>query len=178
LDRTGRKLRPWVKRYMEILTRLSDVNLDPQHLPNDPWYWLTWLRFCSRYLRIKSKTCYLPGRAVDLLSTCTSCTAGKWLSCRPCSWKQMWRTWDVSPSIEISSNTLKVLIVIMKRRALVYAPFFNIQGIFTDRVWMLYGRIAKTLAGKPEPSLGFGKLTTTRAPDSGTLSRLASSSIW
>ena len=32
--------------------------------------------------------------------------------------------------------------------------------------------MAKTLAGKPEPSLGLGKATTTKAPYSGTLSRL------
>ena len=30
-----------------------------------------------------------------------------------------------------------------------------------------YGTIAKTRAGNPEPPFGFGKLTTTIAPDSG-----------
>jgi uncharacterized protein len=32
----GRILLPWVKRYMEILTRASDADLDPEHLPTDP----------------------------------------------------------------------------------------------------------------------------------------------
>jgi hypothetical protein len=40
-----------------------------------------------------------------------------------------------------------------------------------------YGRTANTLVGKPEPFLGFGNATTTKAPYSGTLSRLARSSI-
>src|SRR3712207_4663418 len=39
------------------------------------------------------------------------------------------------------------------------------------------GTIAKTRAGNPEPPFGFGKLTITIAPDSGTWSRFASSSI-
>jgi uncharacterized protein len=30
------RLRPWVKRYMQILTDISEVNLDPQQLPRDP----------------------------------------------------------------------------------------------------------------------------------------------
>jgi uncharacterized protein len=30
------RLRPWVKRYMQILTNLSEVKLDPQQLPRDP----------------------------------------------------------------------------------------------------------------------------------------------
>jgi len=41
-----------------------------------------------------------------------------------------------------------------------------------------YGKIAKTRAGKPEPSLGLGNVTITRAPASDTLSRLVNSSIW
>ena len=41
-----------------------------------------------------------------------------------------------------------------------------------------YGTIAKTRAGKPEPPLGLGKVTTTTAWASGTLSRFVSSSIW
>ena len=32
----------------------------------------------------------------------------------------------------------------------------------------VYGKIANTLAGKPEPPFGFGKVTTTIAPASGT----------
>ena len=32
----------------------------------------------------------------------------------------------------------------------------------------LYGAIANTRAGKPDPPFGLGKLTTTRAPASGT----------
>ena len=31
-----------------------------------------------------------------------------------------------------------------------------------------YGKMANTRAGNPEPAFGFGKLTTTIAPDSGT----------
>jgi hypothetical protein len=41
-----------------------------------------------------------------------------------------------------------------------------------------YGTMANTRAGKPEPSSGFGKATTTSALASGTRSRLVSSSIW
>ena len=40
-----------------------------------------------------------------------------------------------------------------------------------------YGNIANTLAGNPEPFLGFGNDAITSAPDSGTLSKLVSSSI-
>jgi Lon protease-like protein len=36
LEHIGQRLRPWVKRYMQILTEVSDVSLDPRHLPNDP----------------------------------------------------------------------------------------------------------------------------------------------
>jgi len=36
LQRSGKRLQPWIKRYMNILSEASDVNLDPQHLPNDP----------------------------------------------------------------------------------------------------------------------------------------------
>ena len=42
----------------------------------------------------------------------------------------------------------------------------------------LHGTIANTLAGKPDPPLGFGNATITLAPASGTLSRLVGSSIW
>lgn len=68
LDRTGRKLRPWVKRYMEILTRLSDVNLDPQHLPNDP---LVLAYLAAVLLQVppdKKQELLSTERAVDLLS--------------------------------------------------------------------------------------------------------------
>ncbi len=41
-----------------------------------------------------------------------------------------------------------------------------------------YGAIAKTRAGNPEPPFGFGKLTITIAPNSGSWSRFVSSSIW
>jgi hypothetical protein len=41
----------------------------------------------------------------------------------------------------------------------------------------LYGKMANTRAGKPEPLRGFGKDATTKAPDAGTRSRLHSSSI-
>src|SRR5205814_9003891 len=40
------------------------------------------------------------------------------------------------------------------------------------------GRIAITPAGKPLPWAGFGNITITRAPYSGTRSRSASISIW
>jgi len=40
------------------------------------------------------------------------------------------------------------------------------------------GTSATTRAGKPLPFLGFGKLTKTSAPASGTWSKLVSSSIW
>lgn len=30
------RLRPWVKRYMQILAEMSEVKLDPQQLPRDP----------------------------------------------------------------------------------------------------------------------------------------------
>jgi uncharacterized protein len=30
------RLRPWVKRYMQILTEMSEVKLDPQQVPRDP----------------------------------------------------------------------------------------------------------------------------------------------
>ena len=36
LSDAGRRLFPWVKRYMQILTEASDMNLDPSHLPSDP----------------------------------------------------------------------------------------------------------------------------------------------
>ena len=36
LSDTGHRLFPWVKRYMQILTEASDMNLDPSHLPSDP----------------------------------------------------------------------------------------------------------------------------------------------
>ena len=32
----GKRLRPWVKRYMDILSQVSDANLEAEHLPNDP----------------------------------------------------------------------------------------------------------------------------------------------
>ena len=32
----GKRLHPWVKRYMDILSRVSDTNLEAEHLPNDP----------------------------------------------------------------------------------------------------------------------------------------------
>ena len=41
-----------------------------------------------------------------------------------------------------------------------------------------HGTTANTLAGNPEPPLGFGNVATTIAPVSGTLSRFISSSIW
>ena len=36
LSKRGDRLFPWVKRYMQILTEASDMNLDPSHLPSDP----------------------------------------------------------------------------------------------------------------------------------------------
>ena len=36
LSDTSRRLFPWVKRYMQILTEASEMNLDPSHLPSDP----------------------------------------------------------------------------------------------------------------------------------------------
>jgi len=36
LTSTGKRLRPWVKRYMDILSRVSDTDLEAEHLPNDP----------------------------------------------------------------------------------------------------------------------------------------------
>lgn len=40
------------------------------------------------------------------------------------------------------------------------------------------GTMATTRAGKPVPPSGFGHITKTMPPASGTLSRLASISIW
>lgn len=36
LDQIGGRLRPWVKRYMQILTEVNDLDLNPDYLPNDP----------------------------------------------------------------------------------------------------------------------------------------------
>jgi len=36
LTLTGKRLRPWVKRYMDILSQVRDANLEAEHLPNDP----------------------------------------------------------------------------------------------------------------------------------------------
>lgn len=36
LEKTGRRLKPWVERYMHILTEVNNVELNPDHLPNDP----------------------------------------------------------------------------------------------------------------------------------------------
>jgi len=32
----GKRLRPWVKRYMHILSQVSNASLEAEHLPNDP----------------------------------------------------------------------------------------------------------------------------------------------
>ena len=40
-----------------------------------------------------------------------------------------------------------------------------------------HGRMANTRAGKPDPSFGFGKVATTRAPASGTSCKFVRSSI-
>ena len=42
------------------------------------------------------------------------------------------------------------------------------ESAFIAEAVPFHGRIANTRAGNPEPPLGFGKLTTTIAPDSGT----------
>lgn len=34
--RSGHRLRPWVKCYMDLLTEISDASLDSEHIPNDP----------------------------------------------------------------------------------------------------------------------------------------------
>lgn len=36
LAETGRRLLPWVRRYMQLLSSASEVRLDPDHLPHDP----------------------------------------------------------------------------------------------------------------------------------------------
>jgi uncharacterized protein len=36
LNSNVERLRPWVKRYMQILAEMSEVKLDPQQLPRDP----------------------------------------------------------------------------------------------------------------------------------------------
>jgi Lon protease-like protein len=68
LEQTGNRLRPWVKRYMEILTRLSEVELDPQHLPNDPLV-LAYLAAVLLHIPLDKKQELLSTeRAVDLLT--------------------------------------------------------------------------------------------------------------
>jgi len=68
LERSGRRLRPVVKRYMEIMARLSDVDLDPHHLPNDP---LVLAFLAAVLLHIppdKKQELLSTERAVDLLT--------------------------------------------------------------------------------------------------------------
>jgi uncharacterized protein len=36
LDLVGKRLLPWVKRYMHILNHITDAKLDPQEIPEDP----------------------------------------------------------------------------------------------------------------------------------------------
>jgi Lon protease-like protein len=36
LEQKGNRLRPMIRRYMQILTEASEANLDPRHLPHDP----------------------------------------------------------------------------------------------------------------------------------------------
>lgn len=36
LEQKGKRLRPMIRRYMQILTEASEANLDPRHLPHDP----------------------------------------------------------------------------------------------------------------------------------------------
>ena len=36
LTQTGKRLYPWVKRYMDILSQASGTDLESEHLPNDP----------------------------------------------------------------------------------------------------------------------------------------------
>ena len=53
----------------------------------------------------------------------------------------------------------------------------RLSQLLTDCNGNSQGMIANTLAGKPEPFFGFGKVTRAIAPYSGTLSRLVRSSI-
>lgn len=36
LRRSGSRLRPWVERYLEMLSRAGNIEFDPQQLPDDP----------------------------------------------------------------------------------------------------------------------------------------------
>jgi len=68
LTRTMLELRPWVKRYMQILTETSDVTLNPQHLPDDPLV-LAYLAAVLLQLPPHQKQDLLASaRAVDLLT--------------------------------------------------------------------------------------------------------------
>ena len=50
----------------------------------------------------------------------------------------------------------------------VSAPTFVLAATFGQLTEATHGTIANTRAGNPEPFFGFGKLTTTMAPASGT----------
>ncbi len=68
LKRTSRRLRPWVERYMNILTEVSDVDLNPNHLPNDPLV-LGYLAAVLLQIPSDQKQELLAAeRAIDLLS--------------------------------------------------------------------------------------------------------------
>lgn len=68
LLRVSSRLRPWVRRYMQILTEISDVTLDPEHLPNDPLV-LAYLAAVLLQLPSREKQELLASeRAIDLLT--------------------------------------------------------------------------------------------------------------
>ena len=68
LEKTGRRLRPWVERYMHILTEVNDVELNPDHLPNDPMV-LGYLAAVLLQIPPEQKQALLAAeRALDLLT--------------------------------------------------------------------------------------------------------------
>lgn len=68
LLRVSSRLRPWVRRYMQILTEISDVTLDPEHLPNDPLV-LAYLAAVLLQLPPNEKQALLASeRAIELLT--------------------------------------------------------------------------------------------------------------
>jgi uncharacterized protein len=68
LSQPVRELLPWVKRYMQILASVSDINLDTRQLPEDPLV-LTYLAAVLLQLPPAQKQTLLASeRAVDLVS--------------------------------------------------------------------------------------------------------------
>lgn len=68
LVQTGQRLLPWVKRYMQILTSVSEIRLDPQQLPKDPLV-LAYLAAVLLQVPADQKQDLLASeRAIDLLT--------------------------------------------------------------------------------------------------------------